>query len=234
MPEPLLLIPGLMCTADLYAPQVEAFAPERETLVADHTQNDTMAGIARQILGAAPQRFALAGLSMGVYLSLEIMAQAPERVSRLALLDGKARPDTPEQTAGRTSLLRMADEGRFMDITTDVLMQRLIAAHRLDDERLRDTITRMAADTGEAAFRRQMHAIMARSDYRPVLAAVNCPTLVLTGELDVITPPDCAREMAAAIPVAELVLVPECGHLATLEAPEAVNAALSRWLAREV
>jgi pimeloyl-ACP methyl ester carboxylesterase len=234
MPEPLLLIPGLMCTAELFAPQVEAFAAEREVLVADHTRADTMEEIASQILAEAPERFALAGLSMGVYLSLEIMAQAPERVSRLALLDGKARPDTPEQTAARQALLNMADEGRFIEITTDVLMQRLIAAHRLDDESLRETIIRMAADTGEAAFRRQMNAIMTRRDYRPVLEAVSCHTLVLTGELDVITPPDCAREMAAGITGAELLIVPGCGHLATLEAPEAVNGALARWLAREV
>jgi pimeloyl-ACP methyl ester carboxylesterase len=234
MPDPLLLIPGLMCTVELFAPQVEAFAAEREVLVADHTRADTMEKIASQILAEAPERFALAGLSMGVYLSLEIMAQAPERVSRLALLDGKARPDTPEQTAARQALLNMADEGRFIEITTDVLMQRLIAPHRLDNESLRETIIRMAADTGEAAFRRQMNAIMIRRDYRPVLEAVNCPTLVLTGELDVITPPDCAREMAAGIAGAELLIVPGCGHLATLEAPETVNGALARWLAREV
>jgi len=233
MPEPLLLIPGLMCTAALFAPQVEAFAPQREVLIANHTRADTMQEIARQILDAAPERFALAGLSMGVYLSLEIIAQAPDRVARVALLDGKARSDTPEQTASRLALLKMADEGRFMEITTDVLMQRLVAEHRLGDEALRMTIIRMAEDTGEAVFRRQMNAIMTRADYRPVLAAVNCPALVLTGALDVITPPDCAEEMAAGITGAQLQILPGCGHLATLEAPEAVNAAMALWLKRE-
>jgi pimeloyl-ACP methyl ester carboxylesterase len=233
MSQPLLLIPGLMCTAALFSPQVEAFGAGREVIVADHTQADSMADIARQILAAAPQRFALAGLSMGVYLSLEIIAQAPGRVSRLALLDGKARPDTADQTAGRHALLKMAGEGRFTEITTAVLMQRLIAGHRQHDEELRRTIVRMAEDTGEAAFRRQMNAIITRRDYRPALAGVTCPTLVLTGELDVITPPECAREMAAGIAGAQLEILPRCGHLATLEAPAEVNAALAGWLARD-
>ena len=233
MSEPLLLIPGLMCTAALFAPQVEAFAGGRQVIVADHTQSGSMAEVARQILAAAPPRFALAGLSMGVYLSLEIVAQAPDRVTRLALLDGKARPDTAEQTAGRRTLLSMADEGRFMEITTGVLLQRLVAPHRLADEALRKTIVEMAADTGEAAFRRQMNAIITRRNYRPVLGQVNCPTLVLTGELDVITPPDCAQEMAAGIAGAQLEILHGCGHLATLEAPDAVNAALAGWLARD-
>jgi pimeloyl-ACP methyl ester carboxylesterase len=232
MPEPLVLIPGLMCTGALFAPQAEAFSPEREVLMADHTRADTMEEIAAQILADAPQRFALAGLSMGVYLALEIIAQAPERVTRVALLDGKARPDTPEQIEARHGLLKMADEGRFLEITTDVLMGRLIAEHRLGDEDLRETVIRMAEDTGEAAFRRQMNAILTRRDYRPVLATVNCPALVLTGALDVITPAECAMEMHAAMPDAKLVILPGCGHLATLEAPFEVNAQLREWLAR--
>lgn len=232
MTEPLLLIPGLMCTGALFAPQLEAFGTGREVLVADHACADTMQEIAAQILADAPARFALGGLSMGVYLALEVWSQAPDRVTRIALLDGKARPDTPEQIEARHGLLKMADEGRFLEITTDVLMGRLIAEHRLGDEALRETIIQMAQDTGEAAFRRQMNAILTRPDYRPVLETVSCPALVLTGALDVITPPDCAMEMHAAMPDARLVILPGCGHLATLEAPFDVNGQMREWLAR--
>lgn len=230
MPEPLLLIPGLMCTAELFEPQVKALSDERQIVVADHTGGDDMHTIASRILADAPDRFALAGLSMGVYLALEIMAVAPDRVTRLALLDGKARLDTADELAGRIALLKMADEGRYLNITYDVLLTRLVAADRSLEPALRDTIIQMATDTGVTVFRRQMAAIINRRSYLAGLPAISCPTLVLTGALDVITPPECAREMAGLIPHARLELVPGCGHLSTLEAPDAVNAAMQTWL----
>ena len=231
MPEPLLLIPGLMCTAALFGPQIEALSGGREVLVADHMRASTMPGIARQILDDAPERFALAGLSMGVYLSLEIMHQAPQRVTRLALLDGKAAPDTPEITALRRRQLQMADAGRFLDITTEMLAPRLVAEHRAGDVELFQIIVQMAEDTGEAAYRRQMAAIMTRDDYRPMLAGIEVPTLVLTGALDVITPPEFAMEMAGKIGNSKLVILPGSGHLSTLEVPFDVNGQLRGWLA---
>lgn len=230
MAEPLLLIPGLMCTAALFEPQLKTFSDERQIVVADHGGAQDMPTIAGQILAEAPDRFALAGLSMGVYLALEIMSIAPDRVSRLALLDGKARTDTVDELAARRALLKMADEGRYLNITYDVLLSRLVAAGRSLEPGLRDTIVQMATDTGVTVFRRQMAAIINRRSYLAGLPAISCPTLVLTGKLDVITPPACAREMAGQIPQARLELVTGCGHLSTLEAPDAVNAAMATWL----
>ena len=230
MHEPLLLIPGLMCTAALFEPQVKAFSDDRQIIVADHTGADDMHSIACQVLAEAPDRFALAGLSMGVYLALEIMSAAPDRVARLALLDGKARPDTADQLAARHALLKMADEGRYLNITYDVLLSRLVAAGRSLEPELRDTIVQMATDTGVAVFRRQMAAIINRRSYLADLRNISCPTLVLTGQVDEITPPECAREMAEHIPHARLELISGCGHLSTLEAPHEVNAALRHWL----
>ncbi len=230
MPEPLLLIPGLMCNAALFQPQVKALASERQVMVADHTGSDQMAGIARQILDSAPQRFALAGLSMGVYLSLEIVALAPHRVSRLALLDGKAEPDTAEQTAARRALIKMADDGRFMEITSQVLLPRLVAQSRMDDVALCEVVLNMARETGEAVFRRQMAAIMGRRDYRPELLRIDCPTLVLCGALDIITPSTCSVAMAQAIRGSKLAVLAGTGHLSTLEAPAEVSSAMHDWL----
>ena len=230
MPEPLLLIPGLMCTAALFEPQVSAFSDTRQVVVADHAGAHDMPAIAGQILETAPERFALAGLSMGVYLALEIMSLAPDRVTRLALLDGKARPDTPDELAARNALLEMADDGRYLNITYDILLFRLVAAGRSLEPDLRDTIVQMATDTGIEVFRRQMAAIINRRDYLAELRNIACPTLVLTGQLDEITPPECAQEMAGHIPHARLELIPGCGHLSTLEAPDAVNAAMKTWL----
>jgi pimeloyl-ACP methyl ester carboxylesterase len=214
----------------LFEPQVKALFDDRRVVVADHGGAHDMHTIAGQILAEAPDRFALAGLSMGVYLALEIMSIAPERVTRLALIDGKARTDTAGELAARKALLKMADEGRYLNITYDVLLSRLVAAGRSLEPALRDTIIQMATDTGVTVFRRQMAAIINRRNYLSGLPAISCPTLVLTGKLDVITPPECAREMAGQIPHARLELVAGCGHLSTLEAPDAVNAAMTTWL----
>ncbi len=230
MREPLLLIPGLMCTSDLFKPQIAAFSGDRQVVVADHTGADDMRSIAEQILSNAPERFALAGLSMGVYLALEIMSVAPQRVARLALLDGKARLDTTEELAARRALLKMADDGHYLNITLDVLLTRLVAGSRALEPDLRDTIVKMATYTGVAVFRRQMAAIINRPDYLPRLQDISCQTLVLTGCEDVITPPEYARELADRISDARLELIAGSGHLATLEAPDAVNAALRQWL----
>jgi pimeloyl-ACP methyl ester carboxylesterase len=213
----------------LWAPQIAALSDIADCTVADHTRHDTMEGIARAILAAAPERFALAGLSMGGYISYEIVRQAPERVERLALLDTGSRADTPERTAARRDLLATA-EREGVAHAQELLMPALIHPARLADQALVDTILQMAADTGLEAFQRQEAAIIGRPDNRPLLPGIRCPTLVLVGEQDALTPPELAREIAAGIPGAKLAIVPDCGHLSTLERPEAVNSALRAWL----
>ncbi|WP_293861979.1 alpha/beta fold hydrolase [uncultured Alsobacter sp.] len=230
MSEPLLLIPGLNCTAALFAPQRAVLGNDREILVADIGQDDTVAGLARRALADAPDRFALAGLSMGGYVSLEVLRQAPGRVTRLALLDTSARPDSEEATQRRMRLIRIAEHGRFADVHP-LLWDRLVAPARRSDRDLEGIVKGMMAQTGPEAFARQQRAIIGRMDSRPGLAAIAVPTLVVVGDQDAITPPAMARELAEAIPGAELLEIADCGHLSTLEQPEVVNDALVRWLA---
>jgi pimeloyl-ACP methyl ester carboxylesterase len=157
------------------------------------------------------------------------MRQAPDRIERLALLDTGSRADTPQQTAARRELIATA-EREGVGRAQELLMPALIHKGRLGDKLLVDTVMQMALDLGLEVFKRQQDAIIARPDNRPLLPGIRCPTLVLVGEQDVLTPPELAREIADGIPGARLEIVPECGHLSTLERPEAVNRALRAWL----
>jgi pimeloyl-ACP methyl ester carboxylesterase len=226
---PLVLVPGLLCSARVYAPQITALWPFGPVMVADHRRDDTMAAIAGRILANAPPRFALAGLSMGGYIAFAMIRQAPQRIAKLALLDTSARPDMPGQTAEREKFISMTEAGQFADVAA-MLTLRYLHRNRHNDETLKGIVRDMAAENGTETFVRHLRAIMSRPDSRPLLAAIRCPTLVLVGDGDELLPPELAKEIAAGIPGARLVIVPDCGHLCTLEKPGPVNAALAEWL----
>jgi pimeloyl-ACP methyl ester carboxylesterase len=228
-PLPIVLVPGLNCSARLYAEQVPVLWGYGPVTVADHRRDDSVEAIAARILAAAPPRFALAGLSMGGYIAFAIMREAPERVARLALLDTSARPDAPEQSERRRALITCAESGRFAEIP-DLLFPVFVHRNRHGDEALRAIVRTMAEETGPQAFVRQERAIISRPDCRALLELIRCPTLVLVGDGDELTPPALAQEIAAGIARARLVTVPDCGHLPTLERPQAVNRALLEWL----
>jgi pimeloyl-ACP methyl ester carboxylesterase len=228
---PLVLVPGLLCDAQLWRAQVEQLSDVAETWIPDHTRSSTMAGVARDVLADAPfESFALAGLSMGGYISLEIMRQAPQRVRKLALLDTAARADTPEQTKRRHEFIELAERGKFLGVT-DMLMPLLVHPSRLAETPLTDAIRLMAKNVGKDGFIRQQKAIMSRADSRPLLATIKCPTLVLCGRQDQLTPLDRHEEMAAGIKGAKLEVLEDCGHMSTMEKPAEVNRALRQWLA---
>lgn len=226
---PILLIPGLNCSSRLWWPQVPFLWRRGPVAMADHTGADTMAGLAADILDHAPPRFILAGLSMGGYLSFEIWRQATERVAGLILLDTSARPDTPEQTEKRLRQIAIAERGQF-DAIVEMQFPLLVHPDRLGDAELRQTVTRMAEETGVAAFINQQRAIMGRADSRPTLGSIDVPTLVVVGEGDALTPPDVAQEIAEGIAGARLAVIPGSGHLTTLEKPQAVTDMLMDWL----
>ncbi len=227
---PVILVPGLNCSARLYAEQIPALWRFGPVTVADHTRDDSIAAIARRILAAAPTRFALAGLSMGGYIAFEIMRQAPQRVAKLALLDTGPGAETPQQTEGRRPRIELAKAGRFAEVE-EGLFPLLVHRDRHGDAALRSVVRTMGEETGAEVFLRETKAILGRADSRPTLATIACPTLVLVGDGDGLTPPALAQEIAAGIRGARLAVVPDCGHLSTLERPAAVNKALAEWMA---
>lgn len=225
----LVLIPGLLCNRELWAHQIAHLAHLATISVADVTQDDSIAAMAARLLARAPARFALAGLSMGGYVAQEVVRQAPDRVARLALFDTSARPDTDDQRDRRRGLIDLSRRGQFKGVTPR-LLPLLIHPDRLDDTLLVGRIAAMAEDVGQAGFVRQQTAIMGRIDGRPSLPLIACPTFVVGGEDDLLTPPEVMREIADLIPGAVCHLLPRCGHLATMEAPERVTDLMESWL----
>jgi pimeloyl-ACP methyl ester carboxylesterase len=226
---PVVLIPGLLASPRLYAEQIPELWRFGPVTVADHTRDETMGAIARRILAAAPPKFALAGLSMGGYISFEIMRVAPERVVKLALLDTSARPDLPEQSETRRAQIADAKSGRLLDVLDRAFPTWVHPAHR-DDRALRDLTVAMAGEVGVEGYVRQQLANISRADSRPTLATIRCPTLVLVGEQDGLTTPERAAEIANGISGARLVTVPDCGHMSAAEQPQKVTAALVELL----
>lgn len=227
--QPLVLIPGLLTDHALWAPQTARLTDRADIMVADVSQDDTIGGMADRLLASAPPRFALAGLSMGGYVAQEVMRRAPDRVTRLALLDTNARADLPEQKKMRQDLIDMAEGGRFAEVPPAVLPN-LVHEDRTRDDRLMGILTDMALRVGGPAFIRQQRAIMARPDGRDDLERITVPTLVLCGREDKLTPPKVHQEMADRLPNSVFVVVDDCGHMSPLEQPAAVNAVFRAWL----
>jgi pimeloyl-ACP methyl ester carboxylesterase len=228
-PLPIVLVPGLLTSPRLFVEQLPTLWQHGPVTIADTTRDDTIATLASRILADAPPRFALAGLSMGGYICFELARQAPDRVARLALLDTTARPDTPELTRRRQAQIALARGGRFAEIA-DQQFPLLIHPSRQSDPAVRELVRQMASETGAEAFIRQQQAIIGRVDSRPGLGAIGCPTLVLVGDGDQLTPPELSVEIAGAIPGARLVVVAGSGHLTPLDQPEEVTKALVEWL----
>lgn len=229
MAIPIMLIPGLLCSARLYLPQIPELWRCSSVMIAEHTRDDTMAGVAERILRNAPPHFILGGLSMGGYVAFEIMRQAPERVTKLILMDTSARSDTPEQIERRHTLISRAETGQLEQIA-DQLFPVLVHPLRQNDPALKGLVRLMASEVGPNAFVRQQNAIISRADSRSGLGAIKCPTLVVVGDQDELTPPELSKEIVDGISGAQLIKIPECGHLSTLEKPDKVSQAIVNWI----
>lgn len=225
--ETLILLPGLYADEALWAAQRDGLADVADVQVADLSQDDSIAAMAGRVLACAPERFALAGLSMGGYVALEIWRHAPERVTRLALFDTNARPDSAEHTANRREAIARAVDRSFETVVREALPRLM---HPEAPPQVQEAFVAMALRVGLTVYIRQQEAIINRADSRPCLPTLAVPTLVAVGEDDLLTPPELAQEMAALIPGARLEKIARCGHLSSIEQPEAVTALLREWI----
>ena len=227
---PFVLVPGLNCDARVYAGIANAIWPYGSVTIANHLDGTTMAEIAQAILAAAPPTFGLAGFSMGGYIVFEMLRQAPDRVTKLALLDTTARPDTPEATENRRRLIALAEKGKFLE-AFDTTHPKSVHSDNTGNEDIYAINRGMAEAVGPEQYVIHQRAIIGRVDSRPDLARIKLPTLVLVGEGDQITPPDAAKEMHDSIAGSRLAVIPRAGHMSPIEQPEGVQAAMRDWAA---
>jgi pimeloyl-ACP methyl ester carboxylesterase len=226
---PLVLIPGMMCDARLFAPQIAAFSGRRTIICAPLTEHASVEGLATEILANAPPTFALAGLSMGGIVAMEVLRQAPDRVERIALLDTNPLAENDDFKVRRLQQMIKARKGGLADVMRDEMKPNYLCDGPRRDEIL-DLCMAMALDLGPHVFLMQSRALMDRPDQSETLRKALIPALVLCGREDALCPISRHELMADLIPDAQLEIIEGAGHLPTIEQPELTNAALTRWL----
>ena len=225
----LVLLPGMMCDARLFGPQIAAFSGRIALHAAPITAHASIEALAHGVLEDAPPRFALAGLSMGGIVAMEMVRQAPDRIERLALLDTNPRAELEEVRRGREPQIVKVREGGLRDVMRDELKPNYIADGPLRRDVL-DLCMAMALDLGADVFERQSRALQTRPDQQQTLQAVRVPTLILMGRHDRLCPRDRHDLMHELVAGSRFDIIAGAGHLPTLEQPEAVNRALATWL----
>lgn len=226
--EPLVLVPGLVCDAEVWHHQARHLDDVADIGIPAADTGDTMAGMARHALAWAPPRFALAGFSMGGYVALEMLRQAPERVTRLALLDTSARADTPEKAAGRRTAIDAIARGRYRDVV-EGMMPVLLHPDRQDGP-LADLVRAMTTRIGPEVFARRHRAMLSRADARGLLGDTDLPVRVICGRHDAMSSLAEHEEMARLAARGRWSLIEDCGHMSIIEQPHAVSALLRDWL----
>jgi pimeloyl-ACP methyl ester carboxylesterase len=229
MADPIVFLPGLMCDARLFAPQVTAFSRETTVINAPLTKGERIEEIASHVLSQLPPKFALAGLSMGGIVAMEMLRRAPERITRLALMDTNPLSETPEVASAREPQIVRARAGRMEEVIRDEMKPNYLAPGpgRAD---VMAVVMEMARALGPDVFVRQSRALQRRKDQQATLSKCNVPTLILCGAHDKLCPVRRHRFMADLIPDAKLVVLEDAGHLPTLEQPEATTQALRDWM----
>lgn len=226
--QDIVLVPGSVCDAQVWHNQVDHLSDLVHPLVPAVDDADTMQELARGVLGAAPTRFALAGFSMGGYVALEMVRQAPHRITRLALLDTSARSDTPEKVAHREETVTACETGRYPEVV-DGMMKVLLHPDR-QQEPLADFVRAMMARIGPRVFAARNRAMTTRADSRDLLSEIEVPVRVIYGRQDAMSSLEAHEEMARLARRGRLSIIEECGHMSIIERPHAVSALMRDWL----
>ena len=229
--ENVLLLPGMMCDARMWADQIEAI--ESPVSIPDLSGHDNFFDMAASVLGNAPKRFAVAGLSMGGILAFELWRQAPDRITHIALLDTNPFADSPDRKSSRLQQIEQVFAGGLRELAVESLKPLYLAESNRDDDDLLNEILDMVLELGPDTFRRQSLALRNRADSVETLASINCPAIVICGSEDTLCPLSYHEYMANRIPDAELIVIDDCGHLSSMEQADAVSNELLRLFARD-
>ncbi len=229
--ENVLLLPGMMCDARMWADQIEAI--KSPVSVPDLSVHDNFVDMAASVLANAPDRFAVAGLSMGGILALELWRQAPDRITHMALLDTNPFADSPDRKSSRLQQIEQVFAGGLRELAVESLKPLYLAESNRDDDDLLNEILDMVLELGPDTFRRQSLALRNRADSVETLASINCPATVICGSEDTLCPLSYHEYMANRIPDAELIVIDNCGHLSSMEQADTVSNELLRLFARD-
>jgi pimeloyl-ACP methyl ester carboxylesterase len=225
----ILLLPGLLCDANVWTAQIEALRPHAHVRVADFSQHDSLEAMARSALSMVEGPIIAIGHSMGARVAMEMVHLEPERIQKLALIDTGIDSRRDGEEAKRQVLVDLAF-GEGMGALADRWLPPMVHADRVEDQALLAPLREMVMRATPEQHQRQIRALLNRPNLMPRLADIACPTLVMVGRQDRWSPLAQHEEMAARIPNAELVVIEDSGHMTLLEQPEQVSDALLRWL----
>jgi pimeloyl-ACP methyl ester carboxylesterase len=226
------IFPGHLCNGRLFAHQIESLADVAQIHVVDLYTHDSVAALAKDALSSLPQHFVLMANSMGGAVAFEVLRQARHRVRALILIGTTCRPETPVQNSRRAETLVLAQNEDWKAIADLYAPVFFAPQNRAHNPALDETLAQMIVGAGEPSIRRQQRAFAARPNSTATLAKIDCPTLVICGREDTITPLELSEEIVAGVHHAELVVVDECGHVPTVERPELTTQIIRDWMRR--
>lgn len=229
MREPLVFLPGMMCDARVFGPQIAALSAEHPITIAPVSEGDRIEEIASGLLDTLPRKFALAGAAMGGIVAMELLRRAPDRISRIALLSTTSLAETPQSAADYEPLITKLKAGLLDQAVNSIIRPEHLAPGPVRNSVLH-LLASMADNLGTELIVRQARALQRRRDYQSTLRQCHVPALVICGEFDTLVPVKRQEFMASLIPQAELALIQDAGHYPSLESPDAVIAALRAWM----